>query len=192
MKKISFHVAMIVVCVAIFIAQTAGYDYRWQGSLHNYWSPAYADWQWLTHMLLHDSVPHLLLNMYGLAMFAAPLRYVWRDWQIALLFVLGGLFGAWAYFEFTGSQNMLLGASGGVYGILAAFAVVYPRSHLSLMFVPFSFQAKYFVTALLAYECWAQFSGNSLFGNNIAHLAHVGGALAGGVWAMVFKPKNLI
>lgn len=190
MRKMSFHVVMVVVCVVIFIFQTGGYDYRWWGSLHRYGSPAYGDWQWFTHLLLHDNVPHLMLNMYGLAIFAAPLRGAWRETQLALLFVVSGVLGAWAYFAFTDSQGMLLGASGGVYGMMAAFAVWYPQSRMSLVFLPFSFKAKYFVTILLVYECWAQFSGSSLFGDNIAHLAHVGGALVGGLWAMLLKTRN--
>lgn len=188
MQKISFHGVVVVVCTIIFIAQTLGYDYRWQGALHYYLSPAYAHWQWLTHLFLHASLIHLLLNMNGLVIFSSALKVVWRDWQIGLLFLVSGLFGAKLYFEMMGSENILLGASGGVYGLMMAFAVMYPRSYLSLwIIVPFSFQAKYLVTVLLTYECWAYFSGYSLFGSNIAHLAHIGGALMGGLCALIFK-----
>lgn len=187
MRPIPFHIITIIVCSLIFVAQTAGYDMRWQGGLHAFSSPDYALYQWISHLFLHDSLPHLMLNMYGLGMFAAPLRQVWHDGQIAALFVASGLFGAAAYAFGVSGWDLLLGASGAVYGLLAAFAVLFPNVRLSLIFLPFSFPARYFLATLLAYECWAQFSGNSLFGDNIAHLAHVGGALCGGVWAMIWR-----
>lgn len=187
MRPLPFHVVMIVLCVAIFVAQTAGYDWRWQGGLHQQSSPSYAVYQWFTHLFLHSSFPHIMLNMYGLGMFGSPLRNLLRDWQIALVYFTSGLAGAMLYALFVSDWSLLLGASGAVYGLLAAFAVLFPTARLSLMFVPFSFQARYFVGALLAYECWAQISGTSLFGNNIAHLAHVGGALGGGIMALIWR-----
>lgn len=189
MRSISFHLFVIVLCSLIFVAQTAGYDLRWQMGLHATSSPHYAPHQWISHLFLHDSLPHLMLNMYGVGMFAAPLRRVWRGWQIALLFIVCGLAGSLLYRLMIVDWTLLLGASGAVYGLLAAFAVLFPHARLSLMFLPFSFRARYFVAVLLAYEFWAQMSGNSLFGDNIAHWAHIGGALCGGVIAWAWKLK---
>lgn len=73
----------------------------------------------------------------------------------------------------------LLGASGAVFGVLAAFAICFPDAPLTVMFLPVRIKAKYLVPVAVGYELFAQFGGVSLFGDNIAHLAHVGGAVCG-------------
>lgn len=85
----------------------------------------------------------------------------------------------------------MLGASGGAFGILAAFAVLLPQARLGLFFLPFSFPARYFVIGIVVYELFAQFSGFSLFGPGIAHLAHVGGAAVGAALAWFWRRKPL-
>ncbi|MDA6071642.1 rhomboid family intramembrane serine protease [Flavobacterium sp. AC] len=76
----------------------------------------------------------------------------------------------------------VVGASGAIYGLLTAFAFMFPNAELALMFIPIPIKAKYFVPAILAVDLFLGFQGNSLFGNGgtgIAHFAHVGGALTG-------------
>lgn len=80
-------------------------------------------------------------------------------------------------------NSPVLGASGAVFALLAAFSLRFADAPLSLMFIPIQFRAKYFVAALVVYETFAQISGMSIFGNNIAHLAHIGGALIGWILA---------
>lgn len=77
----------------------------------------------------------------------------------------------------------LLGASGAVFGVLAAFALCYPNAPLTVMFLPMRIKAKHLVPVAVGYELFAQFGGVSLFGDNIAHLAHVGGAVCGALLA---------
>ena len=111
-----------------------------------------------------------------------------------LLYVLSGLMGALFFLPFMTEQTMLLGASGAIFGVLSAFAVIFPRASVSLMFLPFSFPAKYFVSAMVLYEAFAQISGISFLGDNIAHMAHVGGAITGAslawYWQFIDKRKN--
>lgn len=69
----------------------------------------------------------------------------------------------------------LVGASGAVFGILMAFAMLYPNVKLMLLFPPIPIKAKYFVALYGAYELYATIQANP--GDNVAHLAHLGGML---------------
>lgn len=75
----------------------------------------------------------------------------------------------------------VVGASGAIYGLLVAFAFMFPNAELALMFIPIPIKAKYFVPALLLIDLYLGVSGGSLFGGSsgIAHFAHLGGALVG-------------
>ncbi|WP_299336813.1 rhomboid family intramembrane serine protease [uncultured Psychroserpens sp.] len=73
-----------------------------------------------------------------------------------------------------------LGASGALMGLLVAFGMSFPNSSLMLIFLPIPIKAKYFIPLLLGYEIISGFTGgSSMFGFNIGHWAHVGGALTG-------------
>jgi membrane associated rhomboid family serine protease len=83
-----------------------------------------------------------------------------------------------------------LGASGALMGLLVAFGMTYPNSELMLIFLPIPIKAKYFIPLLLAYEIISGITGgNSMFGVNVAHFAHVGGALTGFIIMWIWK-KN--
>jgi len=80
------------------------------------------------------------------------------------------------------NQTPVVGASGAIYGLLAAFAFMFPNAELALMFIPVPIKAKYFVPGILAIDLFLGFKGSSIFGagsTGIAHFAHVGGALTG-------------
>lgn len=84
------------------------------------------------------------------------------------------------FIDFKGSIPMV-GASGAIYGIVAAFAILYPDFKLMLIFLPVPIKARYFVPVLLAVEL---FLGIMEFSwDPIAHFAHLGGALMGGLLA---------
>jgi membrane associated rhomboid family serine protease len=79
-------------------------------------------------------------------------------------------------------QGQMVGASGAIYGLLVAFAFLYPNAELIFLFIPVPIKAKYFVPGLLALDLFLGFKGASIFGSGgtgIAHFAHVGGALLG-------------
>lgn len=83
-----------------------------------------------------------------------------------------------------------LGASGAVMGLVAAFGWYFPNAKMALIFLPIPIAAKYFIPLLLAYEIYSGITGgNSIFGVNVAHFAHVGGALTGFIIAWYWK-KN--
>jgi membrane associated rhomboid family serine protease len=86
----------------------------------------------------------------------------------------------------------VVGASGAVYGLLTAFAFMFPNAELALMFIPVPIKAKYFVPGILAVDLFLGFKGSSIFGvggTGIAHFAHIGGALTGFLMMLYWK-KN--
>lgn len=83
-----------------------------------------------------------------------------------------------------------LGASGSVMGILVAFGMLFPNAKLMLIFLPIPIKAKIFIPLLLGYEIISGLNGgNSMFGFNVGHFAHIGGALTGFL-LMYFWKKN--
>ncbi|MET3027674.1 rhomboid family intramembrane serine protease [Flavobacterium sp. UW10123] len=86
----------------------------------------------------------------------------------------------------------VVGASGAIYGLLTAFAFMFPNAELALLFIPVPIKAKYFVPGLLLMDLFLGVKGTSLFGGGgtgIAHFAHVGGAITGFLMMWYWK-KN--
>lgn len=89
-------------------------------------------------------------------------------------------------------QTPVVGASGAIYGLLVAFAFMFPNAELALMFIPIPVKAKYFVPVILGIDLFLGLKGQSIFGagsTGIAHFAHIGGALTGFVMMWYWK-KN--
>lgn len=93
--------------------------------------------------------------------------------------------------EFTNFASSFItetvGASGAIYGLLTAFAFMFPNAELMLLFIPFPIKAKYFVPGLVVMDLFSGVTGISIFGGGIAHFAHVGGALFGFVMMMMWR-----
>jgi len=90
-------------------------------------------------------------------------------------------------------QTPSLGASGAIYGLLTAFAFMFPNAELALLFVPVPIKAKYFVPGILAIDLFLGFKGSSLFGSGgtgVAHFAHIGGALTGFIMMWYWKKNS--
>lgn len=91
------------------------------------------------------------------------------------------------------NQAPMLGASGAIYGLLVAFAFMFPNAELMLMFIPVPIKAKYFVPGILALDLFLGFKGQSLFGfgdDGIAHFAHIGGAIVGFLMMWYWKKNS--
>ncbi|MGL5111183.1 MAG: rhomboid family intramembrane serine protease [Flavobacterium sp.] len=88
-------------------------------------------------------------------------------------------------------MGTMVGASGAIYGLLVAFAFMFPNAELALLFIPIPIKAKYFVPGLLLIDLYSGVSGGSIFGGSsgIAHFAHLGGALLGFLMMWYWK-KN--
>ena len=84
----------------------------------------------------------------------------------------------------------MVGASGAIYGILVAFALLFPNHKLALIFLPVPIAAKYFVPVLLGLDLFSGVTGFSIFGaGNVAHFAHIGGAIVGFLLMLAWR-KN--
>ncbi|PTX61959.1 membrane associated rhomboid family serine protease [Kordia periserrulae] len=102
----------------------------------------------------------------------------------------GVLSEAQAVYDYGNSfYSNAVGASGALYGILVAFGMLYPNVELMLLFLPIPIKAKYFIPGLLLLDFIGGITGGmSLFGaGNIAHFAHLGGALFGFLLMLYFK-----
>jgi len=85
------------------------------------------------------------------------------------------------------SDVPMVGASGAVFGILLAFAMLFPNMELMLLFLPIPVKAKYVVLVYGIYELWSEI--NRMPGDNVAHFAHLGGMLIGYLILKYWKKK---
>ncbi len=82
------------------------------------------------------------------------------------------------------AMSSLVGASGAIFGLLAGFAMLFPNTELQIIFLPIRIKAKWLIGGYLAYEVYATFF---VSGDQIAHLAHVGGAIVGIVLVLIWR-----
>lgn len=90
------------------------------------------------------------------------------------------------YLNYT-NQGMV-GASGALFGLLAAFAILFPNTELMMLFLPVPIKAKYFIGGYLVYEVYMSFFSTTI--DNIAHLAHVGGAVVGIILVLYWRKTD--
>jgi membrane associated rhomboid family serine protease len=85
------------------------------------------------------------------------------------------------------NQLTMVGASGAIYGLLVAFAFMFPNAELGLLFIPVPIKAKFFVPAIVLLDLFSGVTGYSIFGGGVAHFAHVGGAVFGFIMMWYWK-----
>jgi membrane associated rhomboid family serine protease len=83
-------------------------------------------------------------------------------------------------------QTPMVGASGALFGVLAAFGVLFPNTQLMLLFPPIPIKAKYLIGAYFIFEVYNSFNAN----DQIAHLAHVGGAIVGVILVLIWRKTD--
>lgn len=145
-------------------------------------SGLFQPWQLVTHMFMHDpaSITHILFNMFAVYMFGSALENVWGTKKFLIFYMLTGIGAGLIYFAFQvsiGANFVMYGASGAVFGLLAGFAMLFPDTRLMLLFPPIPIKAKYFVIGYAVMELYLMYSQKP--GDNVAHLAHLAGALVG-------------
>lgn len=168
---------ILAICVAIFGLQMQTAD----GLLRNFalWplGEGFRYWQVVSSAFLHGGVFHLAVNMFGIWMFGRDIEGALGPARFALLYAVSVLSAAAAQMVFTafGDPVPTVGASGGLFGLLAAYAMLFPKRQIMLLFPPIPMPAPVFVALYAAFELYAGMSGTL---SGIAHFAHLGG-LAG-------------
>ncbi len=136
--------------------------------------------QLFTYAFLHGNLLHLFFNMYALWLFGSRLENTWGSKKFALYYCIcvvgAGLIQLLVTSSAGGEAYPTVGASGGVYGLLLAFGLIFPDEILILMFPPIALRAKWFVFLYGGIELWAGITGTAA---GIAHFAHLGGMLFG-------------
>ncbi|MDA9328575.1 rhomboid family intramembrane serine protease [Flavobacteriales bacterium] len=211
---------LIILNVVVFALQNFIPDFTFNFALHFFKSPDFQPYQLISHMFMHGGFTHLLFNMFGVYMFGSAIESRLGDKKFLLFYLITG-FGAvvlhmgsqmlenhemanqlsvwYAEARISDQQlsngyyntfNITVGASGALFGLLTAFGLLFPNQQIFLMFIPVPIKAKYFVLLYAGYELFQGLQGSS--GDNIAHFAHLGGALFGLLIIKEWKKKNLI
>lgn len=136
-------------------------------------------WQLLTYGFLHGNLYHIFFNMLGLWMFGREIELLMgtrRFLVYYLVCVVGAGIVQLVVAAIEGGFYPTVGASGGLMGVLLAFALAYPNRRIMLIFPPIPMPAKYFVLIFGLLSLYLGFSGNV---PGVAHFAHLGGMLFG-------------
>ena len=135
-------------------------------------------WQIVTYSFLHGSFDHLFFNMLGLWMFGGELEQVWgqkRYLQFYAASVIAAALTQLLVNALLGSTAPTIGASGGLFGLLLAFAMIFPNRTILLFFV-IPMKAKWLVAL---YGVLELYQGVYVMNRGVAHFAHLGGMLGG-------------
>lgn len=211
---------LIIVNALVFFAQTifGNGESSWINqmfALHDVRSVYFKPHQIITHLFMHGGWAHLFFNMLPLWMFGSLLENVWGSKRFLIFYVLCGIGAALLHLgvlymemkpvmeafkqipisqqeELLYSPNfkintITVGASGAVFGCLAAFGYLFPNSLIYMyFFIPV--KAKWFVIFYAGLELWLGVQNSA--GDNVAHWAHLGGALVGFLLVLYWNKRN--
>ncbi len=144
-------------------------------------------WQLLTYGFMHGNAGHLLFNMLALLMFGAPVEHTWgprRFLAFYLVCVVGAavcqlIVGAWTLSQ-GGEAYPTVGASGGIFGLLLAYGMLFPQQRVMLLIPPIPMKAR---TLVIVYGLVELMMGITNTMPGVAHFAHLGGMLFG--WLLI-------
>ena len=196
---------LIILNAIVFLAQNLLGGHEMQDAidyfaLHHYKSDVFRPYQIVTHLFMHGSFFHLLFNMLSLWMFGTMLERIWGPKKFLTFYFICGVAAAatqlasYAY-DYRQIDNLSLnsedirqyreilrlnatvGASGAIMGVVAAFGYLFPNTQLFIMPIPFPIKAKWAILGIIALDVFGGVV--RVQGDNIAHFAHVGGAVTG-------------
>jgi membrane associated rhomboid family serine protease len=142
-------------------------------------TPLFAPYQVITYAFLHGSLAHILLNMFAIYMFGRVLEELWGARRFLVFYFASVLAAGITQLIVTALSDggsPTLGASGGVFGVLLAFAMYFPRQRIILLFPPIPMPAWVFVSLYAVAELVMGVAGTQ---QGVAHFAHLGGMLGG-------------
>jgi membrane associated rhomboid family serine protease len=148
-------------------------------------SPAFRPWQLITYAFLHGNLAHIFFNMFALFMFGRALEAYWGGRRFVLFYLVCVVTAALTQLAAqrgAGVNEQVIGASGGIFGVLLAFAWYFPRQRIILLFPPIPMPAWLFVTLYGLLELFFGVTGTEA---GVAHFAHLGG-MAGGALCILY------
>jgi membrane associated rhomboid family serine protease len=180
--------ALILVNVGVYLLQlVVGPAIATLFALWPLGSPQFEPWQLVSYAFLHDptGLAHIFFNMFALFMFGRALELYWGARRFVLFYLVCVVTAAvtqLAAQHGAGDAEQVIGASGGIFGILLAFAWYFPRQRIILLFPPIPMPAWLFVTLYGLVELFFGVTGKQA---GVAHFAHLGG-MAGGALCILY------
>jgi membrane associated rhomboid family serine protease len=141
-------------------------------------------WQLVTYMFLHGSFTHIFFNMLMLWMFGMEVENTWGSKRFLLFYFVCGIAAGLSNLFIAplfAAPALTIGASGAVYGVLVAFAMMFPNRYIYFYFL-LPIKAKYLIPFFLILELYNGIAGTA---EGIAHMAHLGGALIAAIWVLL-------
>jgi len=194
--RVSFTVTLLVVCAVVFVIECMFCGYPPKFSEGNYFALSVAGmkhgyvWQLLTYQFMHGGLIHIFLNGWAIYVFGRAIEETLGGKKFLVLFLasgaIGGIFqvlAGWLWPDYFGGA--VVGASAGGFGLVAAFAVLFPERELTLLLffvLPIRLSAKMLLLGSAALAVFGLF----FHGDNVANAAHLGGMLTGIIFIRLF------
>lgn len=162
------------------------------GGLFALWplgSGLFRPWQLITYAFLHGGLAHIFVNMFALFMFGGALESYWGGRRLVTFYLVCVLAAGLTQLavQASGSLEPTVGASGGIFGVLLAFAWYFPRQRIILLFPPIPLPAWLFVTLYALLELFYGVTGRE---QGVAHFAHLGGLLGGALCILYWRARH--
>jgi membrane associated rhomboid family serine protease len=202
---------LIIVNVLVFVVLQLGMGLTGKLQLYPVQDSHFQPYQIATHMFAHSPqiIFHIILNMFVLWMFGRILANLWGAERFLFFYFLCGIGAAalhlgiqyfvWEKVDMLLKQGSIeaaqklaqrigpaVGASGAIMGVVVAFAYLFPNTELYIMFIPIPVKAKWAVLGYVLYDLIFGITG----GDNVAHFAHLGGALTGFILVLIWNKTN--
>ena len=177
-------ISNIAVFIVYFLTARAGEGFFYPlGLIPSFVVHYFAVWQFVTYLFLHSpyEFSHILFNMLSLWMFGSDLERSWGTRRFLQFYFACGIFAGLCVvvcnYVWGTPDARTIGASGALYGVMVAFAMLFPNT--TIIFIIFPIRAKYFVMILGA---MAFLSSLRAGGGTVSHVAHLGGLVFGYAW----------
>ena len=189
--------ALLVACIAGYMLQLVNGDAMtlrfalWP--IHNgLYAPPFEYWQLITYAFLHGGLTHLAFNMFALYMFGSEIERLLGTRRYLVYYfvcVMGAALAQLLVAQLQGGDpEPTVGASGGIFGLLLAFGLAFPKRKLILLFPPIPMPAWLFVTLYGLLELFLGVTGSQA---GVAHFAHLGGMAAGFLLILYWRMRGL-
>ena len=183
--------AIIIANIVVFLLEQVARNTLFAlGALWPVGDSLFEPWQLVTYSFLHQGLAHIFFNMFALFMFGRPLELFWGSRRFVIYYfvcVLSAGCTELVVQNATQGGGPVIGASGGVFGLLLAFAWYFPRQRLLLLFPPIPLPAWLFVTLYGALELFLGVTGAEA---GVAHFAHLGGMLGGALAILYWRARG--